>query len=581
MNPYQGRPDPRLGPPGKSEGRGDERKRGQARKFISYRNTSRVHWIESIAKQLISKTKEKDTIIGNGGLSVSGLQHVGRLRGEITIVDTVLRMAREMSGKDTRHLLTLYTVDAWKGKEGQLKQFRDIEEARSYIGWPLFRVPDPYGCHGSWVEHYWDEFGSYLDKFAEKVEVVTTKELYEKNERMRKFVLLSVTTLREKVVETINKYRGEKKLSENAVPFQPICEKCGRIDTTEAVEVDLVNYRVKYVCKNCGHEGWQSLSAGKLNWRVEWVGVWYSLNVMFEPYGKDHATPGGSRDSCNDLASNVYGFEPPLGLAYEWVGYRSKGKDLGDMGSSDFIGFSPRKWVEVAEPEVLRFLYLLSPPMRRVVLSLEEVPSYYDNFDKAERIFYGLEEGEEEVAQSYKLSFVRPLPSKPPFQVRYINAMILSQVLPSRGEDLGEVIQRLKETKQLNRDLEPWELERIKTRISLAKKWLELYAPEYYHISIVQEPPLQELSRVVDESIARMLGELAKSLESMESWDEESIKNAMMSLKKDKEVEKKFFAALYLTFFGRPSGPRIAPYLAMLNKDFVVERLKKASEVSG
>ncbi|QOJ79544.1 lysine--tRNA ligase [Infirmifilum lucidum] len=541
---------------------------------------SGTHWIEDVAKQLVSEYRNSDVIVGNGGLSVSGLQHVGRLRGEITIVDTVLRLVRK-SGKETRHLLTLYTVDAWKGKEGQLRQFRDVEEARNYIGWPLYRVPDPHGCHANWVEHYWEYFGSHLNDFAENVEVITTKDLYEKNERMVKFVLVSVTTLREKVVSTINKYRGEKKLSPDAIPFQPICEKCGRIDTTEALEVDPANFRVRYVCRNCGHEGWQSLSRGKLNWRVEWVGVWYTLGVMFEPYGKDHATPGGSRDSCNDLAENVYGFKPPAGLAYEWVGYRVRGKDLGDMGSSDFIGFSPRQWVEVAEPEVLRFLYLFAPPMRRVVLSLDEVPSYYDAFDKAERVFYGLEEGEEELSKSYELSLLRnPFP-EPPFQLRYLNAMILSQVLPSKGKDIAEVVQRLRETRQLTRELQPWELERISTRIALARRWLELYASDYYKISIVEKPPLDELLKVVDRRVAELLKGLSAALSGLDRWDEESIKNAMISLKKEKEEEKKFFQALYLIFFGRSSGPRIAPYLAMLNKDFVIRRIEEASSLAG
>ncbi|AKG38841.1 lysyl-tRNA synthetase [Infirmifilum uzonense] len=538
-----------------------------------------MHWTENVARQLLSITSKEDVIVGNGGLSVSGLQHVGRLRGEITIVDTVLRITRKLSGKETRHLLTLYTVDSWKGKEGQLKQFKDVNEARSYTGWPLYRVPDPHGCHDNWVDHYWEEFGSYLNRFAEDVKVVTTKELYENNDRMKEFVLLSLTTHREKVIETINKYRGEKKLGKDSFPFQPICDKCGRIDTTEVVEVDPANYRARYVCKHCGNEGWQSLTKGKLNWRVEWVGVWYSLKVMFEPYGKDHATPGGSRDSCNDLARNVYGFEPPLGLAYEWVGYRTKGRDVGDMGSSDFIGFSPKAWIEVAEPEILRFIYLISPPMRRVVLSLEEVPSYYDNFDKAERVFFGLEEGEEDVAESYRLSLLHSPPKEPPFQLRYLTAMILAQVLPSGGRDTGEVLQRLRETKQLNRDLHPWELERIKTRISLARRWLELYAPEYYRISIVPEPPTKEITQILDASTAGLLRELASLLESLDSWNEDSIKNVMMGLKKDKELEKKLFTTLYLVFFGRPSGPRIAPYLAMLNKDFVVTRLRQASSL--
>jgi hypothetical protein len=35
------------------------------------------------------------------------------------------------------------------------------------VGWPLIRVPDPKGCHSNWVEHYWEDFGGYLDKFTD------------------------------------------------------------------------------------------------------------------------------------------------------------------------------------------------------------------------------------------------------------------------------------------------------------------------------------------------------------------------------------------------------------------------------
>ncbi|MFZ8855162.1 MAG: lysine--tRNA ligase, partial [Thermofilaceae archaeon] len=336
----------------------------------------------------------------------------------------------------------------------------------------------------------------------------------------------------------------------------------------------------RYVCKNCGHTGYASLSEGKLNWRVEWVGVWYALGVDFEPYGKDHATPGGSRDSCNDLARNVYGFEPPIGLAYEWVSYRTGGRDMGDMGSSDFIGFTPRQWLEVAEPEVLRFLYLLSPPTRRVVLSLEEVPSYYDLFDKAERVYYGLDEGEE-LGSSYELALLGKPLERPPFRIRYINSMILSQVLPSRGERVEEVVERLRETKQLTRELSAEEVAAIQRRIRLARRWLELYAPPQYRITIVDTLPYAEMARLLDDSMARLLSELARRLEALDVWDEDGIKNAMMQIERTKEEERKFFQLLYLTFFGKPSGPRIAPYLAMLNKDFVLARLREVAARAG
>jgi len=43
-----------------------------------------------------------------------------------------------------------------------------------------------------------------------------------------------------------------------------------------------------------------------------------------------------------------------------------------------------------------------------------------------------------------------------------------------------------------------------------------------------------------------------------------------------KSDSQRLFKALYLILFGRVSGPRIAPYLAMLNKSWFLNRLKEA-----
>ncbi|MEM4369619.1 MAG: hypothetical protein QXX15_01880, partial [Desulfurococcaceae archaeon] len=53
------------------------------------------HWIDELADQLYEKLTgrgAKEVYVFNGGLSVSGLQHVGRLRGEIIIGETLRRI---------------------------------------------------------------------------------------------------------------------------------------------------------------------------------------------------------------------------------------------------------------------------------------------------------------------------------------------------------------------------------------------------------------------------------------------------------------------------------------------------------
>jgi len=52
------------------------------------------HWVEQLAERVAQRCfeKKKSVCVINGGLSVSGLQHVGRLRGEIVMNDVIARI---------------------------------------------------------------------------------------------------------------------------------------------------------------------------------------------------------------------------------------------------------------------------------------------------------------------------------------------------------------------------------------------------------------------------------------------------------------------------------------------------------
>ena len=537
------------------------------------------HWVEKAADSIEEYWGSEGEVVCNGGLSVSGLQHVGRLRGEITLVDAVRKVLEER-GRRVRHLLVLYTQDNWKGKEAQLKAFKNPEEAERYRGWRLIEVPDPEGCHKNWVEHYWRSFGDYLGEFAKSVEVYTTTSLYKMDAMKR--VVREVLEKSEAVRRVINKYRRRKPYPEGWIPYEPLCENCRRIDSAKSLEVDLESYKVRYVCLNCGYEGWCSLEDGKLNWRLEWAAIWKALGVMFEPYGKDHATPGGSRDSCRDLAQNVLGFKPPIGVAYEWVGYVVGGKDLGDMGSSDFIGFTPEDWVRVAEPEVLRYYYLVNEPMKRLTLGLDRVYRYVDMYDMAERIYYGVEKPDrpswelENIRRSFELAQLKPLPEEMPFQLSYLHAVILVQTLPEDNL-LENAVKRLKSTGVLERDPDPVSASRIESRLRLALNWVRSYAPERFKVSLLEELT-QEVEAKLGEDDKAMLRKMLEIFEGTD-WDEDSIKKAMVGFTStlSRREMRRLFRALYLVLFGEESGPRIAPYLAMLDKSWVLKRLREAS----
>ena len=536
------------------------------------------HWIDELADQVYEDLlkRGKDVYVFNGGLSVSGLQHVGRLRGEIIITET-LRKILTARGLKIKQYLTLYTQDAWKGKQAQLNAFPNPDEAKKFKGWPLIKVPDPLGCHANWVEHYWSDFGPFIKDFTDgNIEVVTTTEMYRR--RLVPFIKETIAR-RMDVRRVVNKYRGRKPYDESWIPVEPVCGNCGRIDTTETVKIN-DDDTVEYVCEHCGFRGRTSITDGKLMWRIEWVAVWWGLGVDFEPYGKDHAMPGGSRDSCVDLAINVYGLKPPFGLPYEWVALRRPDGSEVDMGSSDFLGFTPKDWVEVAHPHIYRFIVLKTPPMKKYSVSLYEIPQYYSQYYKAERIYYGLEkarDAEEEVVlkRSYELSYPKePPPSQPPEQVPYTHLAIISQILP-RDKWRVEAVKRLQTSGHLPPNPTDFGIRRVMETLEKASVWVRKYGPENLVFNLSSPPTPSQIGDIPEKYIT-VFKKLLKNLEELEDWSEESIRNAMVDSTKDlasHEVNE-YYKFFYKLFIGKESGPRAAPFISLLGRETVLAYLQ-------
>ena len=62
------------------------------------------------------------------------------------------------------------------------------------------------------------------------------------------------------------------------------------------------------------------------------------------------------------------------------------------------------------------------------------------------------------------------------------------------------------------------------------------------------------------------------------AWDGETVQAAIFATATDRGLPAgKAFAALYLAFLGRPSGPRAGWLLAALDRSFVLDRLRQAA----
>lgn len=528
-----------------------------------------MHWFDELYPSIEAFLAGRDTVVCNAGLSVSGLQHVGRLRGEIVLNDFIASRLRAAGQTVTQHLV-LYTQDRWKGSPQQVAQF-PAGEGEAYVGRRMIDVPDPGGCHGNWVEHFWEGFGEPMGRFAPGVEVTRTTDLY-RTEGMQALVR-RLATRAEELREVVNRYRPRNPQPPGWIPFEPLCLTCRRIGESRALR--FTDGEVEYECE-CGGKGSSPIELGKLNWRIEWPALWAFLGVDVEPYGKDHATPGGSRESSQVIAETILGIRAPFGIPYEWVGYAERGKDRGDMESSGFLGFGPETWLEVADPEILRFLFASVPIRRRLVLDLSQLDAYHRRYDQAETGHYG--GAADDTTRAYELAQVEPPPDKVPFQLPYRHAALLAQVAPKEDE-FPWALTRLKETGFLERKPSSWEQRRIERRLTQSLTWVQNYAPSELRVQVHEELPAEAQALTQEEK--RGLVILRSGLEGV-AWKEEAIKGVMVQLTGEGNLPvstKRFFQAVYLILLGKPSGPRAAPLLAILDRDFVLGRLGEASEV--
>ena len=86
----------------------------------------------------------------------------------------------------------------------------------------------------------------------------------------------------------------------------------------------------------------------------------------------------------------------------------------------------------------------------------------------------------------------------------------------------------------------------------------------------------QDITQILDRAALRAYLERATKAE----WTEESIKESMVSLTKVGKLPvdtSRFFRDLYLVLLGKERGPRAAPFLAVLEKAWVLKRLREAT----
>ncbi|MGA2677465.1 MAG: lysine--tRNA ligase, partial [Methanobacterium sp.] len=396
------------------------------------------HWIERIADELIEDNSEEHVVAS--GTSISGSIHIGN-SCDVFIANAV---AKTINVSDVP-AKTIWIAD----DHDPLRKVPYPLPAsyEKYLGIPYSRIPCPEKCCENFVEHFQKPFLNTLDCFGIELKVYSGAEMY-KNGLYTEYIRIALNNA-SKIRMIFDKFR-EHPLKEDWLPYNPICEECGRVNTTYAYhfEDDLVYYRCE-----CGFDGVMDIKSGegKLTWRVEWAARWKIFDVTCEPFGKDHAASGGSYDVSKIISREIYDYKAPYPVPYEWITLKGEA-----MSKSQGIFFTPGQWLEIAFPETLNYFIFRSKPMKHKDFD-PSMPflDFIEQYDRVERIYYGMEEAAsekeaEKLKKIYEISQIK-ISESMPFQPSYRFLTVAYQIA---GDDEGRVFNILKTNSQLPVEME-------------------------------------------------------------------------------------------------------------------------------
>ncbi len=511
------------------------------------------HWADSTAEEILEQFPNEKTYTCAAGISPSGTVHFGNFR-EVITVDLVARALKSL-GKNVRFIYSWDDYDRFRKTPKNIP--KDMNE---FIGLPYCYVPDPFSCHENYGEHFEMEFESSLG------DVDVNPEFIRQNIQYRKCVyadsIKHALINREKIKNILDKYKSEP-IDENWFPLQIYCEKC-RKDSTHVVHYD-ENYSVEYECK-CGHKNkidFRKSGIVKLPWRADWPMRWNFENVAFEPGGKEHSTPGGSRTTGAEIVQDVWNRKPPVYKKYDFIILKSGGKMSGSQGNV----VSLKEVLEYYEPEIVRWLFAGTRPDAEFFIAFDlGIIQTYEDFDRTEKVYYDKTHAKDEKdylkeKRIYELSAIK-IQDSMPIQPGFRHLTNLVQVFENDFEKLKEYYRHEIKTS--------FDLERLQRRASTVSKWLEKYAPEDFRFRIQQEN-----KAVLDENEKKALRILAQRLKEKD-YNEQSLFEEFYNICKEAGIDnKKFFSAAYRVLIAKEKGPKLATFIMQIGKERVLRLLEK------
>ncbi|OGI14946.1 lysine--tRNA ligase [Candidatus Micrarchaeota archaeon RBG_16_49_10] len=551
-----------------------------------------MFWSDRIARLLVERSKfnhmDKPTektkkFMIKSSTSISGVPHIGNA-SDVIRHDAVVRSLTDM-GEKVKFIWVSEDMDPLRKVPKNIPP-----EFKKYLGMPVSALPCPFGCCESYVMHFDRLFIKSLhDEFGAKPELLSTTEAY-KHGHFYPYIKLALEKI-DVIKGILNKNRTTP-LPSLYSPWTPVCDNCGKIITTKIIgmEGDVVKYECQdYSFQEFGKEAYNEVAGckhkgdsdikkgnGKLLWKIEWGAEWALWKVNFEGAGKEHYMPGGSFWNAGEICERVYDWPEPYPGKNEIQPYEYIMVGKEKMSASKGNVVATWEWPDFAPPEVLRLIFIKRPNRARG-FQYEKIPDSVDELDKLEKIYFDLEkvEDKKELMNNKRLfemcSIEKPRRYIP--KVPFSFCSLLTQFIPdAAGKNFDKVMKTVRVTGHIGDPDEEIESS-LKKRLLQAKSWVEKYGDEESRIVLLEDLPPDILGKLTETQkyVLLKMGHFLRKGDAKDLWAE------MKKLSEERGVQTaEIFKAAYLVLIGKEKGPRLIPFLQVLDRNFVIKRFSLA-----
>ncbi len=508
-----------------------------------------MQWLNDIVETAMRQHPGGEIIVSSG-VSPSGKYHLGTLREILTAEVIMLELKRR--GRESRHLHIVDDHDVFRKIPAQVP-----EEWSQYLGRPLCDVPSPNG-EGNYADYYLNDMIEAGKKLHLQMEVIRSNRNYQEG-----FYVPAIEKALARVpdIKRILADVSGRQMDETWSPIQVIED--GYLKSRPFKSVDTDNKTLVYADRD-GHEHEIGYAHGevKLNWRLDWPARWWLLGVDVEPFGRDHATKGGSYDTGKVLVRELFGAEPPIPVPYDFINRTGETKK---MSKSDGNTITAAELVDMMPPEIVWYFILRAAPSK--LLFFDEGDTMMKLFDDFAALLAKPDktEGERQLIELCTHD-VEPTVSHIPFT--HLVASYQASL-----KDVHKTIEVIKRTEYA--DTAERDADVIRKELRFIDNWLEHHAPDDVRFELAKSIIPDDFTEAEREFL-KALGE--KVAGAPAGADGIWFHNAIYGFKEELGLQpKEMFTTLYRVLIGKTSGPRAGWFLSILPRDWLVGRLSLSS----